>query len=190
MKTIISIICVVLSLIVAVFFSCDKENYEETTIVTESTTVQWLPPGYNDASQILEQSATLGEFCENADYKAQCSYWMSYKQKGKETDIYSIGVSVHNLIDKLISDNYDKKAETRQSTTDEALVFESSVHSLQRVVTTRLCSDGYLYISCKDTQGNDVTRAFNIGTDSYSAFMNEFHKGSCIWTPEHPVTIG
>ena len=28
MKTIISIICVVLSLIVAVFFSCDKENYD------------------------------------------------------------------------------------------------------------------------------------------------------------------
>ncbi len=153
------------------------------TTASVTTTQNYMPPGF-DASVMLEQSENLGEFCEKADFTAQSSYWVSYEQKDKEAVIYSICVSTVSLIDKLITNNYDKKAEIRQSTTDEAIVFESSLYDIKGIVTTRLCNDGYLYITCKD-----VTRGYNIGTDAYKKFMDEFESLSCIYTPEHPVTL-
>ena len=190
MKIIISFICIVLSLIVAVFFSSDKQKNEETTTVSESTTVQWIPPGF-DLVRILKESKTLGEFCDASLYYAiQSSDRVTYEQDNREDTVYSLGVDARRLISELEKNNADKKAETRQSETGEALKFDSSFNGEKGIISTYLCNDGYLYITCKDTQGNDITRAFNIGTDSYNDFMNEFHKVTCVWTPENPVTIG
>ncbi len=190
MKAIISIICVVLSLIAAVFFLYDKQNIEETTIVTESTTEQHLPSGF-DLKSILQESETLGEFCEaSLYYDVQYSYWVTYEQHNKEDTVYSLGVAAAELIFELVENNADKKAETRQSETGEALKFDSRFKGEKDIISTYLCNDGYLYITYKETQGNDITRAFNIGVDSYNDFMNEFNKFTCIWTPEHPVTVG
>lgn len=161
--------------------SLTKKDDDVTETVT--TTANYPPPGFN-ASSVLEHSAILGEFCENADFSAQSSYWMSYEQKGKEAVIYSISVSARNFIDKLITDNYDKKAEIRQGATDEALVFESSLYGIKGMVITHLCNDGYLYITC-----GEVTRGFNIGIDAYNEFMEDFLSGGCVYTPEHPVTV-
>lgn len=188
MKKILIALCIVVVAVavVAVVLNNTLFSSEPSTTVSsdETTTHNYMPPGFN-ASSVLEHGASLGEFCENADFSAQSSYWMSYEQKGKEAVIYSISVSARNLIDKLITDNYDKKSEIRQSTTDEALVFESSLYGIKGIVITHLCNDGYLYITC-----GEVTRGFNIGTDVYNEFMEEFSGGSCIYTPEHPVTLG
>ena len=188
MKKILIALCIVVVAVavVAVVLNNTLFSSEPSTTVSsdETTTRNYLPPGF-EASTVLEHSAILGEFCENADFSAQSSYWMSYEQKGKEAVIYSISVSKRNLIDKLITDNYDKKAEIRQSATDEALVFESSLYGIKGTVITHLCNDGYLYITCED-----VTRGFNIGTDAYNKFMEDFNSGICISTPEHPVTVG
>ncbi len=188
MKKIVIVLCIVLiavAVVVAVLNNTLFASEQPTTVSSdETTTHNYPPPGFN-ASRILEESASLGEFCENADFSAQSSYWMSYEQKGKEAVTYSIGVSARNLIDKLITDNYDKKSEIRQSNTNEALVFESSLYGIKGMVITHLCNDGYLYINCRD-----ITRGFNIGMDAYNEFIEEFSGGSCISTPEHPVTIG
>ena len=157
----------------------------DTTPPTEIETEHFLPPGF-EMKKILTESATLGDFFRNAMYyQPQCSQWVTYEQKGKQTVIYSIGVNAHNLIDELINSNYDKKAEIRQSATDEALVFESSFNGETGIISTYLCSDGYLYITF-----DGVTRGFNIGTDAYNRFMKDFELCTVVWTKEEPATIG
>ena len=67
----------------------------------------------------------------------------------------------------------------------EALVFESSFNGQTGIISTRMCNDGYLYITF-----DGVTRGFNIGSDAYNRFMKDFELCTVVWTEEEPITIG
>ena len=186
-----SIILWIISLVVLLssFFSFGFDSFDdlfETTDVSqESTVVEFLPPGF-DLVKILDESETLGDFCDySMHYSVQSSQWVIYREQGNQDMKYSIGVEGHKLINELIISNYDKKAEDRSSSTDEAFVFESSFNGEEDIISTVFSSDGYLYITCED-----VTKGYNIGVDAYNKFMKDFEKCSCLWTPDHPVTIG
>lgn len=111
------------------------------------------------------------------------SYWVHYKENGKEDDIYSICVQDMEELASLIINNKDVKAETRTSNTGEKLTYNAYLKG--QLCEIYLCNDGYLYIST-DT----ITRAFNIGTKIYEAYVNKFKYAHYVWTPENPVTLG
>ena len=178
-----------LVLIISGFFGFDFDLPDETittTKVTEDTTTeQWLPPGL-DVVKILRECETLGEFCEySMYYSVQGSMRVTYEQQGKKDTIYSLGLAARTLINELVENNADKKAENRKSKTGEALQFDSTFNGKKDIVHTCVCSDGYLYVTC-----DGVTRGFNLGIDAYNEFMREFKNSTCIWTPDHPVTMG
>ena len=186
-----SIILWIISLVVLLssFFSFGFDSFDdlfETTDVSqESTVVEFLPPGF-DLVKILDESETLGEFCEySMYYSVQGSMRVTYEQQGKEDTIYSLGLAARTLINELVENNADKKAEKRKSKTGEALQFDSTFNGKIDIVHTCMCSDGYLYVTC-----DGVTRGFNLGIDAYNEFMREFKNSTCIWTPDHPVTMG
>ncbi len=111
------------------------------------------------------------------------SYWVHYKENGKEDDIYSICVQDMEELASLIINNKDVKAEIRTSNTGEKLTYNAYLKG--QLCEIYLCNDGYLYIST-DT----ITRAFNIGTKNYEAYVNKFKYAHYVWTPENPVTLG
>lgn len=151
-------------------------------------------PAQNSAVD-LKDCDTLGEFAEQMktesggsngyDPDVFCtSYRAYYKQDGKEDIVYSICIETMESLRKLLVSNSDKQAVIRKSETGEKLLFDAYINSQKYNIY--LCNDGWLYIS--DNDSNE--RVFEIGIDAYNEFMREFYGSSCVWTPEHPVTMG
>lgn len=140
----------------------------------------------SDIYNLLVNSETFGDFCNGwHSYSVQSSAWATYKEEGKEDIKYSLGVEARNVIRSFVESNADKKAQERESRTGERLCFDTTTGGINAAVDTYLCSDGYLYVSC-----GSKTVGYNVGTDEYNRFMKDFKGATCVWTPEHPVTIG
>lgn len=150
-------------------------------LVTTPTTV----PDYSVLPSALESNKTLGEIADIPGFHLKSTSWVVYEQDGEEDTVYSTGYAFNELFLKLIELNSDKNAIVRTSETGERLQFEPMYYQDEEDIYVYLCNDGYLYI----TYGT-ITRAFEIGTDAYNEFMDKFYGVSCVWTPEHPVTIG
>lgn len=111
------------------------------------------------------------------------SYWVYYKEDGKEDIIYSICVQDMEKLAELMVNNRNAKAEYRTSNTGEKLTFDAYLK--RQNCKIYLCNDGYLYFSSEG-----LTRAFNIGVENYEKFFNSFIYAHYVWTPENPVTMG
>ncbi|MBE6785284.1 MAG: hypothetical protein E7538_03465 [Ruminococcaceae bacterium] len=146
--------------------------------------VQFLP------DNVLTDCHTLSDVINFADITADynpdnfcTSFWVYYKQDGKEDTVYSISIQTMEQLALFIIENRDIKAEYRTSNTGEKLTFNAYLK--RQNCEIYLCNDGYLYLS---SAGD--TRAFNIGVESYERFFNAFKLGTVVWTPENPVTCG
>lgn len=162
------------------FFKVSKEQCES---FISSVTKLGLPQNF-DIEKELEGCQTLGELTNIYSLSVQSSYLLTYCETGKDFIMYSLSVASRNLIDELVRSNSDAAAVSRVSDSGDKLVFDTAVNGGVKP-EIYLCSDGYLYVSCKS-----VKKAFYIGVEEYNAFMTEFKKSSCIFYPEEPVTMG
>ncbi|MBQ7861057.1 MAG: hypothetical protein IJ349_02500 [Clostridia bacterium] len=138
----------------------------------------------------LNECQTLSDFIDfaniTADYTPEnfcTSFWVYYKEEGKEDVTYSIAIDSMEKLAILLLENRDVKAECRTGNTGEKLTFNAYLKGFSCEIY--LCNDGYLYLN-KD----GLTRAFCIGIESYEKFFNSFKLSSVVWTPENPITVG
>ncbi len=160
-----------------------KVSEEKCKEFISSVTHLGLPQNF-DIEKELEGCQTLGELTDIYSLSVQSSYLLTYCETGKDFIMYSLSVASRNLIDELVRSNSDAAAVSRVSDSGDKLVFDTAVNGGVKP-EIYLCSDGYLYVSCKS-----VKKAFYIGVEEYNAFMTEFKKTSCIFYPEEPVTMG
>ncbi len=160
-----------------------KVSEEKCKEFISSVTHLGLPQDF-DVEKEIEDCETLGELTEIYSLSVQSSYLLTYCETGKDFIMYSLSVASRNLIDELVRSNSDAAAVSRVSDSGDKLVFDTAVNGGVKP-EIYLCSDGYLYVSCKS-----VKKAFYIGVEEYNAFMTEFKKSSCVFYPEEPVTMG
>lgn len=170
------------------------QTTQSTTVFTTNNDLTTTTlPTHNPAVD-LKDCDTLGEFadltktepCGSIGYDFNVfgtTYRAYYKQDGKEDVIYSTCISTMEILRNLIVSNHDKQAVTRKSETGEKLLFDAYINGQEYNIY--LCNDGWLYIS----DYNSCEKAFEIGIDAYNEFMRDFYGASCVWTPEHPVTL-
>ncbi len=187
-KVIIALIVLICIALAAAFLNADTDldNKFTSAVNTQHETTQ----KDSKPSMVLNSFDTLSDIINFADITTSynpdnfsTSFRVYYKEEGKEDIVYSISIQTMEKLASLIIDNSDAKAEERMSNTGEKLTFTAHLKGLECEIY--LCNDGYIYF-CAD----GITRAFNIGVESYERFYNAFKLGTVVWTPENPVTLG
>ncbi len=189
-KTIILLSAVLIVVaIVFLFFGESEESKEENLTDVVATTV-----AVNEVVNILKECNTLGDVAEcfnmksvstgPPDFTNFCTdYWAYSKTESGEEVAYSTCVETMTDMATFIANNSDKVAAEKVGITGDALIFEAYFKRHKGEIC--FSDEGYIYISL-----GDVTKVFEIGTEEYEKYFKIFRSTTCVWTPEHPVTMG
>lgn len=189
MKKTIIFLCVVL-IVVAIAFLVfgGNEELKDENITVVATTV-----AVNEVVNILKECNSLGDVAEcfnmksvstGPDFTNFCTdYWAYSKTESGEEITYSTCVETMTDMATFIANNSDKVAVEKIGITGDTLTFEAYFKRHKGEIC--FSDEGYIYISL-----GDVTKVFEIGTEEYEKYFEKFRRTSCVWTPEHPVTMG